>query len=453
VWKLNKKYYPIILGLSAIILSSAFFVSGAITTFVTLQNSGQIVTNVTAKSGSAIDIQSAVDVVGAAGGGNVYLPEGTFNFVNVGQAWHTVTVPAGVNIYGAATQRDSNGQVITWKTILVMPYEVPTSGADDQPVFFLVKLNQNDPNKTFRMSDIQLIGYRYYNHSSKTQYIGVEIYDAPWSSTPPTAGMQNIRIDHNNFQDMCGSAIYMQPDDGSQHNRRPVSGVIDHNRIVNSFGAGYGSPDEWADRTLTYGVALGRWASDVWDNNVANVLGKYTNYTIIIENNFFSKWRHDVSSNHGIHYVFRNNIVDGDYGQGSIDAHGSYADSKYPYAVGTRAIEVYNNTFMNPDKTWESNPIAIMQRGGAAVIFNNTLIGYGRLVQMSEDGGNYAPYVPQCHINQAYIWNNTINGAQLVNIGGDEVQNTNFFLRAPTLALDGFSYIPYIYPAPLTQST
>ena len=66
--------------------------------------------NVTATNGSAVGIQEAVDQVAAAGYGNVFIPEGTFNFVEVGEPWTTVTIPAGVNIFGAPTERDANDQ-------------------------------------------------------------------------------------------------------------------------------------------------------------------------------------------------------------------------------------------------------------------------------------------------------------------------------------------------------
>jgi hypothetical protein len=195
---------------------------------------------------------------------------------------------------------------------------------------------------------------------------------------------------------------------------------------------------------------LRRWACDVWDYSLTNIHGKYTNYTVFIENNYFSKWRHCICSNDGFHVVARYNIVEGDYGY-SFDGHGSYADDYHPYAVGTRAWEVYNNTFKNPDTRWTTQPVALNIRGGSWIVTNNTLIGYYALCDLNNDWGNYEPYCPQCHINQTYIWNNNLGGAQFVKYNSDNTLNVNYFLRAPNLTSDGFEYIPYVYPHPLTQ--
>ncbi|MFX1537638.1 MAG: hypothetical protein ACFFDI_25860 [Promethearchaeota archaeon] len=223
--------------------------------------------------------------------------------------------------------------------------------------------------------------------------------------------------------------------------------MIDHNRLVNT----YGDPGlmRYEEATLGYGISMRRWACDVWDYDIANIIGQYTNYTIFIEDNYFSKWRHCVSSNDGFHYVFRRNTVEGDYGIGSVDGHGSYADSNHPYAVGTRAVEVYDNTFKNPDTTWTSIPWALNIRGGSWVVTNNILVGYYALCDLNNDWGNYEPYTPQCHISDTYIWGNDLGGAQLIKYNWDNTENVNYFLRAPSLAQDGFEYTPYPYPHPL----
>ena len=437
----NTKFYAALLVW--VIFAGIFSLSPAISSLmngVVVRSTGEVLTGAHARSGSARDIQAAVDLVAEHGGiGNVYIPEGTFNFVEVGEPWMTVNIPAGVNLFGAPTERDANGQVIEWKTVLVMPWEVPTGAT-----WFAVQLG--DGSESFRFSDIKLVGWRFYNSSSTTMYTGVKIYLSQYASYP-TEGIQNFRVDHCHFQDIAGSALSVGPN-VAEWNRRVISGVIDHCRLVNT----YGDPGLMAykNATLGYGISMRRWASDVWDyNTFGNVIGHYTNYTIFIENNYFSKWRHDVSSNDGIHYVFRYNIDEGGYGIGSVDGHGSYADSYHPYAVGTRATEVYNNTFKDPDKTWWSMPWAINIRGGSVLAFNNTLIGYYALCDLNNDWGNYEPYSPQCHINQTYIWNNNLGGARLIKYNSDNTENVHYFLRAPNLTQDGFEYKPYLYPHPL----
>jgi len=408
-----------------------------LTNSVVISSTGRISAGVIARSGSARDIQNAVDKIAAASGkGNVYIPAGLFNFVNVSESWATVSIPAGVNLFGAPTQRDANGQVIAWRTVLVMPYEVATSGPDDNPVWFSVQGN-GDPNVSFRFSDIKLVGWRYFDNASTTQYAGISI-----------SKVLNFRVDHSDFQDLAGSAIFAGSLPLVSYNRGNCSGVIDHNILNNTYGdPGFMNYD---DRTLGYGIEMRRWASDVWDPTLTNIIGHYTPYTVFIEDNYFSKWRHGADSNDGIHVVFRHNIVDGGYGIGEVDGHGSYADSSNPYAVGTRCIEVYNNTFQNPDARWNSETFALNLRGGSNIVVNNTIKGYYGLLDFNNDWGNYVPYVPKCAVNQTYVWNNNLGSGILIHYPGDSQENVNYFLRAPNLQQDGFTYTPYPYPNPLT---
>lgn len=384
---------------------------------------------IVAASGRAFDIRTAITEAIASGVKNVLIPEGTFNFYEVGEVWAEVAYPAGINLFGTPTERDANNQVIGWKTILVMPFEAPNLSA-----WFRINGTGN-PAENPRFSDIKLVGYRYFDNASVTTYYGLFLHD-----------VLDFRVDHCNFQDMAQSAIWAGSPMKS-YNHGVISGVIDHCRLVNSYGDP-GWPD-YATRTLGYGIGLRRWACDLWEPDVSKVVGKYNNYTVFIEDCYFSKWRHCVASNDGIHYVFRRNVVEGDYAIGSVDAHGSFADASQPYAVGTRAIEVYDNVFKNPDTTWNSKPWAINLRGGAGIIFNNKLEGYYALMHLNNDWGNYDPYCPQCLINDTYIWNNNLGGGLLIDYIADSVENVNFFLRPPSLAQDGWEYTSYPYPHPL----
>lgn len=445
--KMNRLHQIIFIAIIVLIIISAYIVHARLTSTVIVRNIGQLsTTKVWAKSGYWRDIQAAVDAAAAAGGGTVYIPEGVWNFVNVNESWTKarVIVPSGVNIFGAPTERYANSSVKEWKTVLVMPWEVPTTGPDDMPAWFRIVFNETYPERTTRISDLKLVGYRYFNTNSKTMYIGIQFYTG--YASYPTAGLINFRIDHCCFQDLAGSGIWGISE--AEYNRRSFCGVIDHNVFVNT----YGNPGlmNYDARTLGYGVGLRRWASDVWDYDVSNIHGKYTNYTVFIEDNYFSKWRHSVCSNDGFHVVFRHNIVERDYAIGSVDGHGSYADDSHPYAVGTRAYEVYDNIFRDPDTTWTKVPWALNIRGGSWIVFNNTLIGYNALCDLNNDWGNYAPYCPQCHINQTYIWNNSLGGANIIKYNSDNTQDVHYFLRAPNLQIDRWVYTPYPYPHPLT---
>jgi len=448
----NNKFCAIITFV--VLLSGTLFVYPVVSSLsnnIIITSSGQIVSpNVNAASGSARDIQAAIDSIVAHGGvGNVFIPTGTFNFVEVGEPWVTVNVPAGINIFGAPTQRDSSGQVIEWKTVLVMPYEVPTSGPDNTPAWFRYVIDENVHDNTFRFSDIKLVGWRFFDITSTTQYTGVAVSSLKFLDYP-TAGLVDFRVDHCFFQDMCGSGVSLIGGKTDLHSRRVISGVIDHNRFVNSYGnIGFMRYDE---RTLGYGVGMRRWACDVWESDASNVWGKYNNYTIVIEDNYFSKWRHATCSNDGIHQIVRYNTFDGSYGHGTVDGHGSYATVDRPYAVGTRCLEVYNNVFLNYDDTW-GTPWVVGVRGGSALVYNNTLDGsYAYLLDLNNDWGNYGD-LAFCAVNQTYIWNNQLNGGSIIHYNADSVENINFFLRQPNLLEDGVDYEPYPYPHPLTLET
>jgi len=384
-------------------------------------------------------IQNAVDR--ASNPSTVLIPSGTWNFSESVATWDTVEIPVGVDVAGGATERDEDDQVIAWKTVLVMPFEAPQDS-----VWFKYTISNNI---SFRFTEIKMIGYRFFNTSSETMYTAIKIF-APYASYP-TDGILDFRIDHCNFQDIAGSAITFG--DESEYNRRVVRGLIDHNVLNNT----YGDPGfmDYENRTLGYGFGIRRWASDTWEPDITKVIGKYTNYTIVIEDNYFTKWRHCVSTIDGVHQVFRYNVVEGGYGIGETDGHGSYADGSHPYAVGTRALEVYGNTFKNPDTTWNANPFAINHRGGGGIMYNNTIIGYevgtGGLIDLNNDWGNYEPYCPQCFINNTYIWNNTLNGADLIHYNSDNVEDVNYFLRAPNIEEEGWEFIPYEYPHPLSS--
>jgi len=396
-----------------------------------ISNVGTISTStLLAKSGSAQDIQTAVNTAAATGISNVYIPAGNFNFVEVGVPWTTVNIPAGINVFGDPTTKNASGQVTQWKTNLLMPYDVP--GPPDNPATWFTINGNGNPNKHSRFSDIQLIGYRYYNNTSNTVHTALNI-----------ANVVDFRIDHCSFQDTTGG-IWVGGDGNV-----PSCGVIDHCRLVNSRVF----VSSWVyDCDVGYGVGMARamaGGTTIWESNIDNVLGKYLNYSIYIEDCYFSKWRHCTSSNDGQHVVFRHNIVADDAAYASCDAHGSYAESTHPNRVGTRAYEIYDNQFLTPNSGMSDSPgvkLAIHIRGGGGVIFNNTVKDHIQFIWLSNDAGN-EDFVPQCKTHDLWIWNNN-----LVNVtytdpqvqSPDIVQNQDYYLSAK------LGYTQYVYPHPLT---
>jgi len=401
-----------------------FTVSFAISSLMessVIKNTGEILTGAYARSGSARDIQAAVDWVVTNGSiGNVYIPQGTFNLVEPGEPWVTVNIPAGVNVFGAFTERGANGQVVEWKTILVMPYDVP-GPLGNSPFWFRITGN-GDPNKPSRFSDIKLVGYRTFDPNSTTLHSGISIKN-----------VVDFRVDHCYFEHTCGGGI-------STFGLN-CRGVIDHCFFVNHHGH---VESAIANCTVDYGICFYREYGDVWEDDVSKVLGQYTDYTIFIEDCYFEKWRHCTAANAGAHYVIRYSTIKNDYGFGSIDSHGwGDWDGTKVVMVGTRATEIYGCTIIDAVES----PWATFIRGGAGIAFGNT-VGGGTYTTFLYFSNEADPEVLKCWVHDWYIWNNTMLGGTTEIIEYDPnnqiTEGVDYFLYQP-----GW-YEPYPYPHPLT---
>lgn len=402
--RMEDKYSQVMLAtlLLVFLVIGGYIVNAAPTITAKIYNTGQIsTTTVYAKSGYWRDIQAAVDAVAAAGGGIVYIPEGVWNFVNVGESWTgaRVVVPPGVSIFGAATRRTSglsfegigqnpNDQVVEWRTVLVMPWDVPGTW-ESMPAWFMLGGNpSNYARKSIRFSDIKLIGYRSINSSSTTQHVGLLI-----------VGVLDFRVDHCFFEHICGGAIAIPPYyDWNFY----CSGVIDHCYFVNIHG--YDNLANYKNGNIGYGIRVSRsyWApggqSMPYDPK-ENMLGQYTDHSVFIEDCYFSKWRHCVASGHGGYYVFRYNTIENDFGHFSLDVHG-LRDTETGYAGG-QGCEIYHNKFVNAVST---DFRTIFQNGGGyGVWFNNyvdTSYRSDGIVLYNEDA------VPSetWHLKDFYLW-------------------------------------------------
>jgi len=418
----NVKFYEALL-LSVIlvgILSIPIVISSLINSTI-IKNSGQIsIPNITAKSGYWRDIQEAVDQAITLGISNIYIPTGTYNFVKVGERWTgaRVHVPVGINIFGAPTERYANGSVKEWKTVLVLPWDMP--GSDPSiPVWFCFG-SEYSLGYNSRFSDIKLVGYRSFNPNSTSMHVGVRM-----------ANIIDFRIDHCCFLNTAGGGIHAT---GTSVTNKPITlyttrGVIDHCEFINTVGR----PAPYDTRTVGYGVYVtrgGGYSYQDWETNIANVVGHYLNYTVFVEDCYFEKWRHSVVSRQGAHVVLRHSIIKNDYGYGSADIHGDQPG---------RALEIYNCIFIDCMQTnWRE---AVWWRAGGGVVFNNTVSNYDLFLYLVNENLNET-----FHTKDVWIWNNNLtSGINFVSSSGP-VQNVDYFLHTPHT----FNYEPYPYPHPLT---
>jgi hypothetical protein len=397
---------------------------------------------VLAKSGSAADIQAAVNVVSAAGGGIVYIPAG--NWTWDGQ---TVTIPSGVNIIGtglAGCNGHPNFVDYVPQTIL---YNIFPQGSPSMPTMFEV----NSPNpypepseKPTRISGIEFVATAPANATEENDQAGEAIV---------VNHAYNCRIDHCTFINFCNIAVSFSANSG-WNTTSCCYGVIDHCVVNDSYKLS-GSGWSWG-----YGFYAGGDVQQAgppypsgmknWNTNITDFLGRYgpipSCALMYVEDCHFSYCRHSTDGIAGGWDVVRYNLFDNPYpqsGYGEADLHGSGGGS---WDSG-RGVEIYNNTFVGAGESL-SNQLAEI-RGGGGVIFNNTFEASADAIEMANETGTNGWIAEQ--VEQLYIWDNTLTnvGSLLLN-DGNYVQNVNYFLRAPNRTQDGFTYTPYPYPNPRT---
>jgi len=357
---------------------------------------------ITANSGSAQDIQLAVDQVITSGGdGTVYLPDGTFLYppevfkqAGVGSNI-AVRIPGGINVIGVGATKSILKQTTNSKGI-----------------FFEV---DGRNGKAVRISGIKFQGF-VTDESYTTNAIAM-------------LSAIDFRIDHNHFDNFASSGILSNRLPGYIHR-----GVIDHNIFDNTYKE---SPSPIGYWQWGYGVNLqaGSWA---W-KPLEDLLGKYDDGTVFIEDNTFLRQRHAVASNTAAWYVFRHNHVTisplyGSFGKSGPDVHEGSATY-----YGGRGLEAYGNTIIRGGDYGE---IAFFMRGGGGVIYNNTIQNVGTGVWMIK--ADWAT-TEQNYVKDLYIWGNNFQ-----NVGGSVSayafyqENVHYFLSAKE------GYTPYQYPHPLT---
>jgi hypothetical protein len=269
---------------------------------------------------------------------------------------------------------------------------------------------------------------------------------------------QGFRVDGNQFQTTGGRGITTSGF---------CRGLIDHNTFPNCS-------NEYID--------VGGSNSQSWLEPIAAVLG--TANAVYVEDNY---WSYDSSfaengantldSNQGARWVYRYNKVDSWRNSQPLEAHGWTLAGNG--VSGTRSVEIYRNQFNLLDPTYTAwNAIRI--RGGEGVIYDNAFSGKWGTNEIRLDSERARTTTstnpPDCmsvnpadpstweapdrpclyQIHNLFIWNNAVTNPpfdvliQFPEIVPFIVQDRDYFLRAPSRAVDRLGYVPYPYPHPMT---
>jgi hypothetical protein len=426
--------------LISVMLAGFFSVSSALLeSDVIIRNIGRIALPYVAASGSAVDIQAAVDRVAAAGGGRVIIPAGTWDF---GEG--TVSVPGGVSLSGDADSPTGKGNG-TIRTVLVLP----PSGTSSRTMF---TVNGNN-NKSVTFSGIYFFGRAVTNNTGDG---GIEFVNTT-----------DFIVYNCRFELMGYFGIHVgtyTTTDSNILNR----GVVYHCSFINNWKL----EAEQAGTGWGYGVAVDKnqEISYGYEPDITKILGQYSNLTnrivdaVVVEDCYFWGNRHSIAANRDAHYIFRYNEVHYSWNHPPMpydfeqcDAHGSYG------GLGTRCIEVYNNDFYHESNFGASSTTA--WRGGSGVYFNNTIhtgttVNYYCAVYLCNE--QIPPTMNETRTTNIWIWGNTGTYANLVSVypspdgSGWIVQGQDYWLVPPWTTgqnFTAFSYTPYPYPHPLRLAT
>lgn len=424
----------------------------SVTNSIDVGNIGEISYQLVAKSGLAADIQSAVNTAASAGGGKVIVPAGTWHWnvtsttligTNIPCA---VVIPPGVSVVGtglAGCNDHPSFLDYTAQTIIVLdsprpPNAITPFGID----------GQNVAGKPVRISGVEFVGITPSNTTEE---------NSDWRSAIYLYRAIDYRVDHCTFTNWASEAIFTDSLDHTCY------GVVDHCRVRELYKL---SGSGWVWGYGFYGRGYyapgGGYAS--WDSNVSHFFGQYgpvASYPIMyVEDCHFSYCRHCLDGCMGAFYCARYCLFDNSldvYQCGMADLHGT------PDSVGGggRGNEVYNCTFIGPPLGgwWNTQDWAYQLRGGSGLFYNNDFTSQRsdcNMVYLSMQDDSTQQY-PTQEVHNTYLWNNAYNGVLCVRttpyylqVDSPLTENSQYFLRAPNQAQDGFTYTPYPYPHPLT---
>jgi hypothetical protein len=306
----------------------------------------------------------------------------------------TVNIPPGIKLIGAGVDR----------TIL---YRDPAR-TYWEPILH-IRGGQDAPGGT-QISGLALIGVR--DTADIGQDYGLLISD-----------VKDFRIDHCYFEGFGWAGVRVE---GAS------SGVLDHDIFLDNYKRGIDN--------LGYGIGV--YGEDNWTTE----LQPGGPQAVFVEDSLFAGNRHAIAASAGAHYVFRYNHVLHSIVACAIDAHGM----GYGNARGTRYVEIYRNVLEEPD----DNSCGVGIRGGAGVIFENTIKGYKNPILLILEWGTpdmyKASYPAFDQVQELYIWDNQIKGGpsepQVDETGIGFIEAGRDYFTEPKPG-----YVPYEYPHPLAS--
>lgn len=395
-----------------------------------------------AATGYAGAIQTAINT--AAPYGEVYIPS-AIGVTSDGK-WHwngeQVTQPAGVDLFGSS-YAGCLGHEMGWRSLIA---KTVIHNDAVPPINHPMILLQGQIGGDMSLRKSRIAGIQF-EATAPPDTSAENAEDATAITTNQTV---NTRIDHCTFINFCGTSVSLACQDGRSGGYYG-SGLIDHCTIDNLYKL-QGSGWAWAYGFYSVGNTKPEYTN--WDSDITHFLGRFDTVpnaagcqVMFIEDCHLSRCRHATDGLQGAWNVIRYNLIDTEYpAWGEIDLHGS--QSWY----SGRGMEVYRNYIRGVQSSGSGNNASVRLRGGCGIIFGNTyyqspqdLTSY----QVQLDNYDYSTSFPFTNINNTYIWGNTYIGSSALS-ALQGTQNINYFLREPTLAQDGFAYIPFKYPHPRT---
>ena len=309
---------------------------------------------ITAASCSYADVSAAITNI--ARGGTVIVPAGSCTWSS------TLNITKGLTLAGAGadvTTITRSGNIIIWTP------DAPARASHET---------------------LKITGFTFDGNGNTTPGM---IYCSN------TSDITYIAIGNNKFKNSTASAVKVV---GTVYGVVYSNSLIDVNIICGIFGTGG-----------VHGDGESQWANNVREYGTAN--------NLYFEDNTFSYTQNGVpgwtESGHGGRVVFRYNTWDATntVGQEYWDIHGlQYCPSAQQYS--TMVAEYYGNMITNTSAyRW------ILHRGSWLMMFNNRLVGGSSNPNIGI--GQYS--CDECaagregytqHVNNTYVWNNTVSGTR-----------------------------------------